>query len=470
MPKKETREPIEDASDLNALLDWKNPYVVRLAQAGTVDPDVIAQAQANLQNQQVQDALQEGLETPITPEIQALADSLGNSSIEIYTWVHNNIRFIPSHGSIQGAAQTLATGQGNAMDTASLLVALLRASNIPARFAYGTVVVPAEQAMNWVGGAETPEAAQAIMGMGGMPITGVIKGGKIAEFKLEHVWVEAYVDYFPSRGVVERAGDSWVPMDASFKQHDFAAGMDLQNNVPFDAESLALDLEAQMTVNEDEGWVQGSPQALLEAQLASFQTELENYVAEQNSEATVGEVLGLQSIKILPARPLADGLPYKRIITSQRFNHAPANLQHKFHYSLSTQSLGYAEDELFTFEQPTAALAGKAISLSFVPATEDDEAIIASYLPQPDENGDINPADLPQSLPGYLINLNAEFTVGGEVIHTAPAGTMGTELYETMGYWNPHEGDRHSINYPIAGSYRAIGLDLQGASPEHAAK
>ncbi|AMS33208.1 hypothetical protein AEM42_13995 [Betaproteobacteria bacterium UKL13-2] len=51
----------------------------------------------------------------------------------------NNIRFVPSYGSVQGADDTLNKLAGNAFDTSSLLIALYRAANIPARYAYGTV-------------------------------------------------------------------------------------------------------------------------------------------------------------------------------------------------------------------------------------------------------------------------------------------------------------------------------------------
>lgn len=47
---------------------------------------------------------------------------------------------------------------------------------------------------------------------------------------------------------------------------------------------------------------------------------------------------------------------------------------------------------------------------------------------------------------------------------------MSGELYEEMGLWSPKEGWETSVNHPTAGSYRAIGLDLQGASPEQAAR
>ena len=40
----------------------------------------------------------------------------------------------------------------------------------------------------------------------------------LGQFKLEHVWVEAWVDYFPSGGARHITGDNWIVMDASFKQ------------------------------------------------------------------------------------------------------------------------------------------------------------------------------------------------------------------------------------------------------------
>lgn len=470
-PDENVREPVDNPQDLQATLGL-NPYAkyAQLAQAGDTDPGLIAQAMANAANTELQAALTESVEVQLTPEIKALAATLNNNSIEIYTWVHNNIRFIPSYGSIQGAQHTLETKQGNAIDTASLLIALLRAANIPARYAYGTVEIPAEKVMNWVGGAKTPEAAQAILGMGGVPTIGRIEGGKIATFKLEHMWVEAYVDYFPSRGMKEKVGDSWIPMDASFKQYDFTEGMNLKDQVPFDAEALANTIQTKAIVNETEGWVQNVPQADIEAQLENFQAQLKTYIENQNPDSTVGEVLGLQEIKILPARPLAAGLPYNRIFTSQTFSEVPNNLRHKFKYSLAMENMGYADTPFITIEEPTAKLAGKSIALSFKPATKADEDIIASRLPAPEADGSIDPAKLPKTLPGYLINLTAEFTINGETINFGAVGKMGGELYEEMGLWSPKEGWETSINHPIAGSYRAIGLDLQGASPEQAAR
>ena len=94
----------------------------------------------------------------------------------------------------------------------------------------------------------------------------------------------------------------------------------------------------------------------------------------------------------------------------------------------------------------------------------DDRTLTA---PDP-QTGEIDPNQLPDTLPGYLINLTAEFPIDGEVQDSANAGTMGATLYETMGVYSPAKGWHRSTNHPIAGEYRAMALDLQGSSPEQA--
>jgi transglutaminase-like putative cysteine protease len=150
----------------------------------------------------------------ITPAIRDLATALDNNPVKIFNWVRNTIEFIPTYGSVQGSQLTLETRRGNAFDTASLLISLLRAAGIPARYVYGTIEVPVDQAMNWVGGATRPEAAQILMGQGGIPNAGVTEAGQVKWIDLEHVWVEAFVDYVPSRGAINRVPSTWIAMDA----------------------------------------------------------------------------------------------------------------------------------------------------------------------------------------------------------------------------------------------------------------
>ena len=94
--------------------------------------------------------LAETIEIQLTPAITAKAAELNNEPVAIYNWVRNNIEFVPTYGSIQGADYCLQTKLCNAFDTSSLLISLLRASNIPAKYVEGTVEIPIEKVKNCV--------------------------------------------------------------------------------------------------------------------------------------------------------------------------------------------------------------------------------------------------------------------------------------------------------------------------------
>ncbi|MFP1678351.1 transglutaminase domain-containing protein [Alloalcanivorax sp. C16-2] len=417
------------------------------------------------------EALAATLDAPKTPAIQAKAAELDHDPVRIYQWVRNNIEFIPSYGSIQGAEYTLELGKGNAFDTASLLIALLRASDIPARYAMGTVRIPADQVMNWVGGVNVPSAAGNLMGQGGIPNTGLARGGQISHFELEHIWVEAWIDFHPSRGADHRTGDTWVPMDASFKQYQYSEGMDLQDQVPFDAEGLARTIEQESTINEEEGWVQGVPGTAIEERLEDYRAELQAYIDNQAPEATVGEVLGTKTIKDVIHQQLTASLPYDLVTRQLTTSELSDSVRWKFRYRLHTSTNGYKGSELLTIEEPTVALAGKSLSLSFSPATQEDEDTLASYLPDADEDGELDPGELPDTLPGHLINLKARFSIGSETVANPEQElAMGSGLASEMGYWQPGRGWDTSENKPIAGEFRALALDLQGISGPAAEK
>ena len=127
---------------------------------------------------------------------------------------------------------------------------------------------------------------------------------------------------------------------------------------------------------------------------------------------------------------LPAGLPYQQVTRTLVASTLPDNLRWKFRYQLHTLDFGAPGTALLSIEQPTATLAGQKLALSFRPATEEDEETLASYLPEPDENGEINPEDIPDTLPGYLISLLGEFSIGNDTTTTTSMETvMGTELH-----------------------------------------
>src|SRR6267143_1424100 len=251
-PKPVTRAPYTSAAQFRTSRLFGEP--VKVAQAGSLSG--ISLPTTTLPLAPTTADLLATEDVQITQAIRDLAASLNNQPVGIYNWVRNNIQFIPSYGSIQGSDMTLQTKRGNSFDTASLLIALLRAANVPARYVYGTIEVPADKAMNWVGGVIVPQAAISLMSQGGIPVVGIAQGGAVSRLRFEHVWVEAFVDYVPSRGAVNRTPNTWVPLDASFKQYQFTQGMDIKSNVPFDTQSFISQIQQGATVNEAQGWVQ----------------------------------------------------------------------------------------------------------------------------------------------------------------------------------------------------------------------
>ncbi|HEX7025757.1 MAG TPA: transglutaminase domain-containing protein, partial [Gammaproteobacteria bacterium] len=395
----------------------------------------------------------------ITPAIQRLAEDLDHNPVEIHNWVRNNIEFMPTYGSIQGSQLTLDNRKGNAFDIASLTIALLRASGIPARYVYGTIEIPVDKVMNWVGGVTSPMAAGNLLGQGGIPHTAMASAGEIKAFRLEHVWVEAWVDFYPSYGAVNHQGDTWVPMDASFKQYEYTDGVDMQQAVPFDANGFTQDVMASATINEAEGWVRGVDQSLIQARMEKYRADVEAFINAQDPDTTVGDVIGTKIIIEQNLPILAGVLSSKVVAIGARYGELPGSLRLEFRYQLQNQ---YGST-LATFEVSTVDLAGKRLALSFRPTTQADADLIASYLPEPPADGsDVDPGDLPDSLPGYLINLTAEFTVNGEVVASGPTVAMGTELKGMQGYHFPGQGWNLRPAGIVAGEYQAIGLDLAG--------
>lgn len=465
-PKGDVRAPIESATayKLSGLFPHET---VKLAANGSIQ-GIVLPASAGVVP--TTDDLAATEDVPLTAEIKAQAAALHNNPVEIHNWVRNTVEFIPSYGSIQGAAMTLQTKRGNAFDTASLEIALLRAANIPARYVYGTIEVPIAKVMNWVGGVTTPGAAQNLLSQGGIPNVALVSGGIVSHIRMEHVWVEAYVDYLPSRGAKNVEGDTWVPLDPSFKQYQYKAGMDLKAKVPLDGEALLNQIKDGATVNEAEGWVQNLNQAKLSQALTDYQTRIKNYLDRANPDATVGDVLGTKTI-VAESKPyLMGGLPCRVLATGSRFAAMPGNMQWKFRTRVTDGALDYFGDvtgnELVSLNRSTATLAGRKITLSFVPATQADMDLINSYLPEPHADGSpIQPSELPTSLPGYLLKLKAEIRVEGQLVsQSVVVATMGQTLTQITGFYNPatQRWEEGEANKPVAGDYRALGIDLQG--------
>jgi uncharacterized membrane protein len=82
------------------------------------------------------------------PFIQEEAAALGYNAQNIFDFLHNDVGYNSYLGSVRGARGTLWSTAGNALDVASLGLALMRASGIPAQYVQGTL--PFGQAQNLI--------------------------------------------------------------------------------------------------------------------------------------------------------------------------------------------------------------------------------------------------------------------------------------------------------------------------------
>jgi hypothetical protein len=395
--------------------------------------------------------LAETVEIQFTPAVRAKAEELGHDPVAIYHWVRNHVEWLPTWGAVQGADLTLSARRGNAMDIASLLAALLRASGIPARYVHGTIDVPEERFRNWAGGFEQIEAAMNYAASGGIPVTGVIQGGRIAQVRLEHVWVEAAVDFLPSRGAVMVDADTWLPLDASFKQYEFLAGLDVPLITGLDGDAILQDLLATGTVNEAEGWIHGLDPAGLVAAQEAAEDSLAAFV-EQLEDPTVADIIGGRKVILREAPVLPSGLPFQRAVEGARYAALPGSLQPRIAFGLGADVLG---DPIQQVSFPWASLNNRKVTLSFRPATEEDEAVLDALLPE----GDISDlSELPTGIPAYLINVIPELKVDGETSLSGAPMPLGEELPFSYSVTDPVHGTRHYPNQVTAGTFLAVGV------------
>ncbi len=395
-------------------------------------------------------------EVVLTQAIIDKAAELEYKPVEIYNWVRNNIEWIPGWGSYQTAQMTMEVGRGNAMDISSLLIALLRASNIPARYVSGIVEIPEDKYNNWLGNFANADVAIDYGVKAGISTTAVTSGGKITKVRMQHLWVEAAVDYFPSRGAKNRDADSWVSLDASFKQYEYQEGLDVIAISGIDANTLSQQLIDSGTVNETDGFVQNlDPRAIQQSQ-ENAQIVIENYINTQTTDLTAADVIGGRRTIIKEYPILAAGLPYKLMSKGEEYGFLPNGLQHRV-------GLGFGNNgsnNLVFF--PMAKLNNAKISLSFKPASEADENALTALLP----TGNITDANqLPSFIPNS-INVTPELTLNGEAFTTASALGVGNEIdmvYQVISPVATYAPYRYSV---IAGSYLNIPIVGQSISPE----
>lgn len=309
---------------------------------------------------------------------------------------------------------------------------------------YGTVKLPINDVMNWVGGVEFVESAQNLLGQGGIPNTLIAVNGESRFFSIEHTWVEFYGD-------IEMSGsDRWNALDPSFKQYEFVGAVDLQTAVPFNTNSIVEIINTSAELDPQAGSIKNIDQTAIETEVENYLQVVEDYVDSQMPNATIEEIIGGKSI-IERKSGTGDLTAFEAIIAQVSFSEIPENLRHKFRFELNGH---------LTLEMATAEIAGKSMSLSFNPASEADQAILNSFF----DSDASNLNEVTKSFPVNSFSVTAEYRVNNEVVENGVPVGFGTVLNSSKGFWTPRFGWEMTDSPLIAGEYQAVGVDLHGTS------
>jgi transglutaminase superfamily protein len=377
------------------------------------------------------------VDAQITPAIQALAAQNNSDPAQLFAFVRNTIAFQPYFGSLKGSQLTLVEQAGNDMDQASLLVALLRASRIPARYVAGAVQVPIVQAMSLVG-VQTAQAAVNVFARNGIPFeTGTSADGTITQLTFFHVWVEAFI----SNG---SKGSGWVQMDAGYKQTTKVAGIDIQQALQFDPNALlSASTSGAVTNSTDPSVTSLNADAVLaeiDDLTANYNTFVTSHLARN---ATVADVLGLRRI-ITIIRPvlntLGQSFPFKTFTPQLEVAELPPGLRHIVNFSMH----GFSK----RFDMPE--IAGKRLTVNYAPATAQDQAIIDRF------------GGLLNVFPAFIVNLKPQLRLESSVVAEGLPVSFGSSQILRSAFLRPLDV-AFDINDRVVttGAHYAISLDLQ---------
>lgn len=383
------------------------------------------------------------IDVQFTMAISDLAGELGHSPARMYEYVHNNFVFEPYLGSRKGSQQTLEHSRGNDYDQASLLIALLRSSGVPARYVRGTVEMPVDPASSWLG-VEDPTTLVAMLNAAGFDGVEVQDSlGHTVAVECKRVWVEAFVPIVNYRGAVnDSTGKVWVPLDPAFKRF---------------ASSPAINLPAEIGFNGEEFVREYFTELQTETPAELFQQMLVDSLAVRYPGASYGDLIRSRSII-----PETDGilpltLPYSVLAVEDVFSEIPDSLRYSIRF-LIWDSAGTSGTTFLDYTASLPELVGKQITISFVGASEYHGQVIDSaggmfHLPFPVCATQVSPV---VRVDGCDVAQGTDSTRVGHKIH------YDLELISPVGAPNLWPRTTNEI---LGGSTHAIGLDTEDAFP-----
>ena len=380
--------------------------------------------------------------------IMAQAAALNNNPAAIFHWVNQNIDYTPSYGQIQGAVGTLLSGQGNDSDTSSLLVAMLRASDVPARFVTADVNMSAEVLQKHLGDLSDIEQALSLLTQANIPHETVVQGGQVVAVSIRRTWVEAWVNMVPAGGLQMGAdADNWASLDPAYKLYQYTPGMDWLSDLSFQSPQFGQGVNSAVGLEDD-----AINQMDLSA-LDAINSELADAVTE-TPMPNMGQAFGVTQMNLPDARLLPASLPYAMVELISRA--AELTSQHQFSLQVTLDSQG--TDTLFDHVDVTSEVADSYWYLKTVAATAADANTLAATL------AGANQLDqLPGMLESHQIEVKLQLWSGTDMLAESQAMTLGTPVFGQMRHTDSTGFFKQQKYLIIAGESRVFGWNLQGS-------
>ncbi len=246
---------------------------------------------SNLDNSLVQTLAVTGIDvtaaTTQTPEIIELARGLQYDPKLIYEYVRNNIDYVPYFGSLKGATLTYLDGNGNDFDQASLMIALLKASEnalgvtFNPQYVYGDMTIPTsldpnqQDMQHWLGTLPWAPTVQEVLASGGIPADVTS-----ADTVINRVWVKVNID-----GVD-------YEFDPAFKPYTDITGVDFASALGYDQTTFLS--AAGGEVGSD--YVRSLNEANIKTSLENYTFNLISYLRTNFPNATTEDVIGTREI------------------------------------------------------------------------------------------------------------------------------------------------------------------------------
>jgi hypothetical protein len=225
-------------------------------------------------------------------------------------------------------------------------------------------------------------------------------------------------------------------MDAAFKQYEYHPGIDIPEEMGFDAEAFVDDYIS--TFHEE------SPVEL-------YQQQIIDYLAVNHPDLSYEDILRTRELQPERMGILPGTFPHKLLSRDDEYSEIPfeKRYQIRFHIYDSGASLDYTAN--------LPEIAGKQVTISYVAATSDDQQII-------DDAGGLFEVEDP-----WLVHLKPVLRIDGCEVATGSGEVLVGLTQKSDMYFMPPEGAQNRIPYVsntiVAGTYQGVGLDTWRVAP-----